>query len=210
MTLASPLLFSSSSPALLVCLLVQFQCTPDSLCPLSFFSFSVCFSSNSRPFLSLLVVHSLISRLLLRGGEMNRGRENWSPSVTNSVNAVFKSGGLPRDQIDFSALNVCVPGNLLFWMGQPVSSRWDLFVTMNSNTHTDTHAHTCMRSHCKKLQSHKGNSHKCSSVFILSSCFSEARLSRDSKLDTEMDVGERNECENTHIQTHTDTRQKVR
>lgn len=191
MTLASPLLFSSSSPALLVCLLVQFQCTPDSLCPLSFFSFSVCFSSNSRPFLSLLVVHSLISRLLLRGGEMNGGRENWSPSVTNSVKAVFKSGGLPRDQIDLSALNVCVPGNLLFgWVSQCLQD--ETFSWLWIATHIQTHTHTCMRSHCKKWQSHKGNSHKCSSVFILSSCFSETRLSRDRKLDTEMDVGERN------------------
>lgn len=83
-------------------------------------------SGNTLLSYSSSAAQSLIFRLLLGGTEMNSERENWSPSVTTGVADALNATGhwLPRDQIDLSAWNVCVPGNLLFgWSTAP--SRWD-------------------------------------------------------------------------------------
>lgn len=68
--------------------------------------FSLCLSKHSIS-LYFSAAQSLIFRLLLGGKEMNRGRENWSPSVTTGVVGVLKAAGFQEIRLTFR-LGMCV------------------------------------------------------------------------------------------------------
>lgn len=92
--------------------------------------FSLCLSKHSIA-LHFSAAQSQIFRLLLRGKEMNRERENWSPSVTTGVVSVLKATGCQEIRLTFRlglCVCVCVYPIICYLDGSActVPSRWDL------------------------------------------------------------------------------------
>lgn len=114
-------------------------------------------SSNTAVSLSLSAAQSLIFWLLLGDSEMNRGRENWSPSVTTCVAGLLKAAGRRVAKGSDWPLNVYLPSNLLFGS----VSLHSVFKTFALVPQFNKYHHTQTGRWGHRMDMHKRNSYLC-------------------------------------------------